>query len=41
MGLHGRPRVLPFEDGDLLTKSQDFEGQIGAQTKQGTQRSQY
>jgi len=31
--------VLPLEDGDLLSKSQDLEGQIGARTKQGMQSS--
>ena len=34
------PRVFPFEDGDLLTKGQDFERQISARTHQGTQSSE-
>ena len=29
-GAQGRPWVLPFEDGDLLAESQDFECGLGA-----------
>jgi hypothetical protein len=29
--------MFPFEDGDLLPKSQDLDGQIDARTKPGTQ----
>jgi hypothetical protein len=39
VSLQARPSVLPLEDGDLLSKSQDLEGQIGARTKQGMQSS--
>src|SRR5512142_2676598 len=37
VGLQARPRVLSLEDGDLLTKSQNLKGEIGARTKKSTQ----
>ena len=40
VNLQDWPRALPIEDGDLLTKGQDFERQISARTHQGTQCSE-
>ena len=40
LGHHQRSRVLPFQNGGLLSQSQDFQGEIRSGTDQGTFHTQ-